>query len=84
MNLTDIAARFQRQAEAIQALAVGAGAEQARWKPAPDSWSLLEVINHLDDEESEDFRARLDILLHRPEEPWPPTDPDGWVLSRSL
>ena len=25
--------------------------EQARWKPGEDRWSMLEVINHLYDEE---------------------------------
>jgi hypothetical protein len=28
---------------------------QARWKPAPEEWSILEVINYLCDEEREDF-----------------------------
>ena len=83
MNLDHITARFQRQAGAIHALAAGVSAEQARWQPSPDSWSLLAVINHLADEEREDFRARLDLLLHRPQAPWPPIDPQGWVLSRA-
>jgi hypothetical protein len=34
------------------------------------------------DEEGQDFRQRLDIILHRPQEPWPPIDPDGWVTAR--
>ena len=38
-----------------------ASAEQARWKPSPRDWSILEVINHLGDEEREDFRTRLDL-----------------------
>jgi hypothetical protein len=57
--------------------------EQARWKPAPKDWSMLEVINHLYDEEREDFRQRLDYILHKPGEPWPPTDPQGWVTARN-
>ena len=83
MNLDQIAARLKSQADAIHALAVNVSAEQARWQPAADSWSLLEVINHLDDEERLDFRVRLDLLLHQPHEPWPPTDPEGWVVSRA-
>jgi hypothetical protein len=55
---------------------------QARWKPAVDSWSILEVARHLLDEEREDFRVRLDITLHRPQEPWPAIDPEGWVTAR--
>ena len=83
MNLDQIAARLRSQADAIHAMVVGVSAEQARWQPAADSWSLLEVINHLDDEERLDFRVRLDLLLHQPHEPWPPTDPEGWVVSRA-
>ena len=56
--------------------------EQAIWKPAPEKWSMLEVVNHLYDEEREDFRARLDLTLKDPAEPWPPIDPQGWVMTR--
>ncbi len=57
--------------------------EQARVKPDPKSWSILEVINHLYDEEREDFRKRLDVTLHQPDSEWPPIDPEGWVTSRA-
>jgi len=67
----------------ISALVRGVSDQQARWKPDPDSWSMLEVINHLLDEERSDFRVRLDYTLHRPGEPWPPIDPGGWVTERS-
>jgi uncharacterized damage-inducible protein DinB len=40
--------------------------EQARWKPGADKWSMLEVINHLYDEEREDFRKRLELVLKNP------------------
>ena len=83
MNLGQIAARLKSQADAIHALAINVSVEQARWQPAADAWSLLEVINHLDDEERQDFRVRLDLLLHRPQDPWLPTDPEGWVISRA-
>ena len=56
--------------------------EQARWKPGEDRWSMLEVINHLYDEEREDFRKRLELVLDNPAEPWPPIDPEGWVVQR--
>jgi hypothetical protein len=67
----------------IQALVRGASEGQVRWKPDPESWSILEVVNHLWDEEREDFRVRIDYTLHRPGEPWPPIDPGGWVTARS-
>ncbi len=69
-------------AERIRLLASGLSPEQARWKPDPASWSALEVVNHLYDEEREDFRVRLDILLHRPADPLLPIDPQGWVTAR--
>jgi len=74
--------QMQEDADRIRSLVEGVGPEQARWKPEPESWSILEVVNHLADEEREDFRTRLDIILHRPEDPWPPIDPRGWVTER--
>ena len=55
---------------------------EVRWRPAPEKWSLMEVIAHLYDEEREDFRARLDLLLHQPGVLGPPIDPQGWVKKR--
>ena len=81
MDTTTLIAQMESHAEAIQALAQNISDEQAHWRPGPDSWSILEVLCHLYDEECLDFRVRLDIILHRPEEPWPPIDPKGWVTS---
>ena len=75
-------AQLAAQADSIRQLCAGVGLEQARWRPDADCWSLLEVINHLADEERADFRTRLDYLLHRPGEPWPPIDPGAWVQQR--
>ena len=69
-------------AERIQVMVGGVSQEQARWKPDSESWSILEVISHLYDEEKEDFRVRLDIILHHPDRPWPSIDPQGWVTAR--
>jgi hypothetical protein len=71
-----------RQAETIRALVQNVSDEQAVWRPSPDAWSVLEVVNHLYDEEIEDFRAHLDHILHHPVQPWPPIDPQGWVTAR--
>jgi hypothetical protein len=67
----------------IRSLASGVSPAQAVWKPDPTSWSILEVVNHLYDEERLDFRVRLDLILHHPEqEDWPPIDPPRWVVER--
>ena len=82
MHLPDMIDRMAANAGAIQQLVVGVADDQARWKPAPDAWSILEVVNHLADEERDDFRTRVDLTLHRPEVDWPPIDPVGWVTQR--
>lgn len=74
--------RFEHNLRAIRALAAGVDERQARWRPAPDEWSILEVIHHLYDEEREDFRPRLDLTLHHPDLPWPPNDPGAKVTER--
>lgn len=47
---------------------------QSRWKPAPEHWSVTEIIAHVADEETEDFRPRLMATLAGA--PWPPLDLD--------
>src|SRR5262249_9754857 len=75
-------ARLERSSAAIERLASGVEPEQARWKPSPTDWSLLEVINHLYDEEREDFRLRIEFTLFHPDQDLPPIDPEGWVAER--
>jgi hypothetical protein len=82
MNLEYFGSGLSNNAETIRSLVRGVTEEQARWKPSPDEWSILEVINHLYDEEREDFRTRLDLLLHHPDQPWPGIDPEGWAVER--
>jgi uncharacterized damage-inducible protein DinB len=53
-----------------------------RWRPAEGAWSILEVVNHLADEETEDFRARVRSTLEDPGADWAPIDPAGAVEAR--
>jgi len=71
-----------RGAELIPLLVADMTQAEAQVRPEPESWSALEVICHLYDEEREDFRQRLDIMLHRPQDPLPDIDPQGWVTAR--
>ncbi len=68
--------------EMIRALIHGIGQEQAQVKPDAESWSILEVICHLHDEEREDFREHLNFILHRQNEEWHTIDPQGWITER--
>ena len=53
------------------------------WKPDPQSWSVLEIVGHMLDEEIEDFRTRVFMTLNDPEADWPPIDPQGWAVSKN-
>src|SRR5512142_433583 len=82
MKAEQLIAQMERDTQRILVLVEGISAEQAAWRPHAETWSMLEVVNHLYDEEREDFRVRLDITLHHPTQPWPPIDPRGWVTAR--
>lgn len=56
--------------------------DDARWRPEGGGWSILEIINHMADEEVDDFRARLRSTLEDPAKPWPGIDPEGWARDR--
>lgn len=56
--------------------------DEVRWKPAPERWSMLEVLVHLWDEEKDDFRHRLSLTLEDPALEWPPIDPEVWARER--
>ena len=52
------------------------------WRPHPEKWSLVEIVNHLYDEEREDFRQFLKLVLEDPSRPWPSIAPRKWVSER--
>ncbi|MCK4560771.1 MAG: DinB family protein [Calditrichia bacterium] len=70
---------LENSAKKIESLLEGVSEEQAKWKPQPEKWSILEVVNHLYDEERDDFRRRLDLTINTPDKDWPSIDPEGWV-----
>ena len=82
MNLLFCIAQLEAQSAAIVQLVSGLTPAQTRWKPKPSSWSVLEVLNHLIDEEREDFPARLRIVLSNSDERWKPIAPQAWVRQR--
>jgi hypothetical protein len=56
--------------------------EEAMVKPDVASWSILETLCHLYDEEQEDFREHLDFILNRQDQKWHQIDPAKWVVDR--
>jgi len=53
-----------------------------RWRPAASSWSLLEVVCHLYDEEREDFRTRTRLALNGGKGDFHSIRPVQWVRER--
>ena len=82
MRLDMLRRELAQGAKTIQGLVAGVSAAEARVRPSADAWSIVEVVAHLLDEEREDFRPRLDLVLHRPQEAWAPIDPAAWVTAR--
>lgn len=66
----------------LRAAAHTVSAGDARWKPAPEHWSILEVCCHLLDEEHEDFAARIASTLRDPTAPWPRLELEGVAEKR--
>lgn len=82
MKLDQLYSELTHSTEMIRALLEGIGEDEARIKPDANSWSILEVVCHLYDEEREDFREHTDFILHRQHEDWHRIDPQGWVTER--
>lgn len=68
MEIKESIQQLQTQGDMIIALTAGLTAAKVRWKPDAMSWSILEVLNHLLDEEILDFRQHLDHILHKPDQ----------------
>lgn len=82
MNLDYFINHLSNNKAVISGLVRGVTDEQARWRPSPNDWSLVEVMAHLYDEEREDFRARVRSTLNDPAKPWPQIEPGKWVIDR--
>jgi hypothetical protein len=82
MNPLWIVDRMESNATVIEGLLRSVQPSQAGWKPTAEKWSLLEVINHVADEENEDFGTRLRLVLENPTTEWPPIDPERAAIER--
>lgn len=73
---------LQKNKTVFENLLKGTNEAAYRWKQSPEKWCLLEIICHLYDEEREDFRVRLGLVLEHPEQTPPPIHPQKWVTER--
>lgn len=74
--------RLARFPAVLRALAQAVSSHDARWKPAPEHWSVLEICCHMLDEEREDFRPRIESTLRDPRAEWPKLALDGIAEAR--
>jgi hypothetical protein len=82
MQYSHIIAELSRNKDVFRDLFSGLAEPQVKWKQAPEKWCLLEIVCHLYDEEREDFRARVDHILHNSDKEMPKIDPVAWVTQR--
>lgn len=80
MNTTDLIQRLEVEGARLVKCLRDRASHELRWKPNATRWSMLEVIGHLCDEERDDFRARVEMILQGTS-PWPPIDPEGAVVA---
>lgn len=74
---------LRRTPEVLRAMLDGLIDKSAAWKPSDDDWSILEIVCHLVDEETDDFRQRIRLTLEDPEQAWPPIDPPKTAIERN-
>jgi len=65
----------------LHALLAGLDEAGARTRPATGEWSPVEILCHLRDEETEDFGARLRVIVDGGGE-FTPIDPERWAVER--
>lgn len=83
MNIETYLPQMAINAESIRQLVADVNDEQAKWKPDAETWSILEVINHLYDTEALDFKVRLDHILHKPNQDAPEFKPQKLVTEKA-
>jgi DinB superfamily len=83
MDIPYFSDQLKINAKSISELINSLSNEEARWRPATDKWSILEVVNHLYEEELNDFPLRLKYMLYYPEKTWPSIDPVTWVIENN-
>ncbi len=82
MNATEITNHLESNAEVFKTMLSSKSSQEYTWRPDKASWTLLEIICHLYDEERDDFRARVKNTLETPHLQPPSIDPPGWVQER--
>jgi hypothetical protein len=79
--LADARRELGQMPAVLESLLGGLDAEGARTRPALVEWSPVEIVCHLRDEETEDFGARLRVILSGADS-FVRIDPERWAEER--
>jgi DinB family protein len=79
--LTAARDELARVPDALDRLLGGLDAAAWRARPAPKEWAPVEILCHLRDEETEDFGARVRVVVEGGTE-FVPIDPERWAVER--
>ena len=75
-NLYHALPRFAAFPRVLSSIIAGLDDADLRYTSNPTDWSILDILCHLLDEETRDFRPRLEATLARA--PWDSIDPQSW------
>lgn len=84
IQIDDVVRRLGANAAAIRSMLETIPPAQAQWKPDAETWSLLEVMEHIYNEERIDFRQHLQEIFSEPQKPWGRFDPAAYVALTDL
>jgi DinB superfamily len=79
--LTAARAELAQMPGILDRLVAGLDAAAWRTRPAPAEWAPVEIICHLRDEETEDFGARVRVVVEGGDR-FTPIDPERWAGER--
>ena len=82
VDLPACIASLARYPATLRAAVDGITVNEARHRPPSGAWSIVEIVNHLADEDVDDFPRRLRLILEDPKRDWPPIGPEGWAKQR--
>ncbi len=83
MNHAAIIARLERFPATLDTACASLTRDDALHRADGKSWSILEIVCHLADEELLDFPKRLESTLNDPSAAWDPIDPEGWTAEHA-
>ena len=83
MKVSFIIKKLAANQDVFQHLFAGLSKKEIIWRPYPTHWCLLEILCHLQDNEHEDFKVRVQSVLENHRTPFVSIEPSLWVKERA-